>query len=175
MKKSLKLILAIAVISIAHTTTKECFSQSGIFKEEVVRTRDSTDTKDVLFVKAHEWFAVNFRSANHVIQMADKDAGKIIGKGMTDIPLKNWGLLKFTFIVECRDGRYKYTMQDVTHVYTETHNLWGGDITVERSPAIPMKMFKSGWDKVRESGSATINAIIFDFKTHMNKSVEVDW
>ena len=66
-------------------------------------------------------------------------------------------------------------MRDVNHIYTDTHKTWGGDIMVERTPAIPMKMFKSGWDKVREAGSGTINTIIFDFKTHMNESADVDW
>jgi hypothetical protein len=175
MKNSKKLMVAFSVFVIASTTSIQGFSQSGIFEEEVVYARDSTETKEDLFVKAHEWFAINFRSANHVIQMADKEAGKIIGKGIVKVPLNNWGLLEFTFIVECRDGRYKYTMRDVNHIYTDTHKTWGGDITVERTPAIPMKMFKSGWDKVREAGSGTINTIIFDFKTHMNESADVDW
>jgi hypothetical protein len=34
-----------------------------------------------LYVRAHEWFAKTFKSAQSVIQLDDKEAGKILGKG----------------------------------------------------------------------------------------------
>lgn len=38
-------------------------------------------TKDSAFVKTIEWIAVNYNSANDVIQLQDKEAGKIVVKG----------------------------------------------------------------------------------------------
>ena len=151
----------------------EAFPQT--FKEEVVTMDETTDTKDVLFVRAHEWFALTFRSANDVIQMADKNAGKLIGKGYVTVPMPNYGILSFTLIVECRDGRYKYTVQDVIHRYTDTRKVWGGDILSERSPAVPLNLLRSQWRKVRESSELAMNALILDLKNAMKKPVNDDW
>lgn len=38
-------------------------------------------TKDQLYIRAHEWIAKAYRSANDVIQMQDKEAGRLVGKG----------------------------------------------------------------------------------------------
>lgn len=52
---------------------------NSISYNEVVKAEGLS--KDNLYVKAREWFAVTAGSAQAVIQMDDKAAGKIIGKG----------------------------------------------------------------------------------------------
>ena len=107
--------------------------------------------------------------------MADKDAGKLIGKGFVTVPLNNYGVLSFTLIVECRDGRYKYTLQDVIHRYTDSRQVWGGDILSERSPAVPLRLLRSQWQRVRESSEIKMNSIIYDLKESMKKPAGDDW
>lgn len=71
--------------------------------------------KDQLFVKANEWVALNFKSAKNVIQMADKEAGKIIVKGVVEKTLtyKMLGktyvpyFLHFTLNLTLKDERYR--------------------------------------------------------------------
>ena len=66
-----------------------------------VITVDSTLNKQTLYSNALSFFAVEFKSANDVIQMKDSDAGKVIGKGIVDGR-------DITITITCKDGRYKY-------------------------------------------------------------------
>jgi hypothetical protein len=85
-------------------------------KGEVVYTEivkiDSTDSKE-LYVKAHEWFANTFNSAQNVVQLDDKDAGTIIGKGVFEFDetvMVVW--VNFTIEIQTKDGKYKYTLSN---------------------------------------------------------------
>lgn len=147
------------------------YSQGNVYKEEVVFTSDTMITKDILFEKANEWVALKFTSANDVIQMMDKEAGKIIVKGMLPVKLYK-GVLSFALIIECKDKRYKYSIIDVIHKYPDSGKIWGGDILNEDSPAIPMTLFKGQWEKVRTNGDISINELLADLKTHMEKAFQ---
>jgi hypothetical protein len=119
-----KLILLLLVISPFITLTS--FSQMDKTtsinnfpineKGEVVYTEivkiDSTDSKE-LYVKAHEWFANTFNSAQNVVQLDDKDAGTIIGKGVFEFDetvMVVW--VNFTIEIQTKDGKYKYTLSN---------------------------------------------------------------
>jgi hypothetical protein len=79
-------------------------------------------TKDDLYVKAHEWLAKTFVSANDVIQMQDKDAGKLIGKGALSIQTDNGVLMggvktsyvRYTLSITVKTGKYKCVISDFT-------------------------------------------------------------
>ena len=49
-----------------------------IVYSEIVKV-DSTSSPE-LYLRAKTWFVRNFNSANNVIQLDDKESGKIIGK-----------------------------------------------------------------------------------------------
>lgn len=76
-------------------------------------------TKDQLYVRAREWFAQTFKSAQAVIQMDDKEAGKIIGKGSAKgsfyylLTLFSFSL-NYTVSITLKDGRYRYEITDFT-------------------------------------------------------------
>lgn len=86
--------------------------------------------KDALYSRAYEWFAKTFNSAQNVIQMQDKEAGKIIGKGIFDDmnspgPLGMAGVkgyMKFTISIYLKDGKYKYEITDFVH-----EGIWTGE------------------------------------------------
>lgn len=70
-------------------------------------------SKDDLYVRAREWFAKTYKSSQDVIQMDDKSAGKIIGKGSSIgyynillTPMEYY--LNYTISVTTKDGRYRY-------------------------------------------------------------------
>jgi hypothetical protein len=54
-----------------------------------------------LYSNALEFFALEFKSANNVIQMKDAETGKVIGKGIVDDR-------EITISITCKDGKYKY-------------------------------------------------------------------
>jgi len=74
-------------------------------------------TKNELYSRAREWFAVTFNSANNVIQMDDEKNGKIIGKGFSDIVIMFFGsktkeMLHFTLSVYVKEERYRIKMNN---------------------------------------------------------------
>lgn len=75
-----------------------------------------------LYVIVKSWVATNFRSANAVIQMDDKESGVLIGKGNFDYRAPGGmsyrfidGPVWFTLNIQTRDGRYKVTLNDFRH------------------------------------------------------------
>ena len=85
--------------------------------QEVVKV-DNTPQAE-LYNRAKSWFAKSFRSANKVLQMYDKDLGKLIGKGSEPLTYKyalvnmNY-TLHYTLAVVVKDGRYRYEITDIT-------------------------------------------------------------
>jgi hypothetical protein len=72
---------------------------------------DSTILKETLYSNALSFFAINFKSANNVIQMSDPISGKVIGKGIVDNR-------DVTISIFCKDGRYKYDI-NIEHKINE--------------------------------------------------------
>jgi len=82
---------------------------------------DSLTNKQELFSRAREWFAKTFNSSTNVIQMEDKESGKIIGKALIQVYHKGvamtykWGYINYTISIYIKDGRYKYVLTDYYH------------------------------------------------------------
>lgn len=78
---------------------------------------DSTLKKKDLFKKAIEWVALNYNSANDVIQLKDEESGKIIVKGNMVVVINPMGFvferrLKHTITIDTRDGRCRINITD---------------------------------------------------------------
>lgn len=63
-------------------------------------------SKDDLFLRANIWVAKNYRSANDVIQLADKENGIIIVKGTFAV---NW-IVSFIFSEQYHSACFRHTM-----------------------------------------------------------------
>lgn len=93
---------------------------------------DSLSNKQELFSIAREWFAKTYNSAISVIQMEDKESGKIVGKAKMQIYRKGtlgnmeYGHVNYTITINVKDGRYKYLISDFHH--TGQHNVTLGKI-----------------------------------------------
>ena len=78
---------------------------------------DGINSKE-LFIRAKQFYVNNFKSAKDVIQMDDKEAGIIIGKGLSQYYIKIVGVdngphqLWYTIKIQVKDGRYKYEIYD---------------------------------------------------------------
>jgi len=92
---------------------------------------DSTASKDQLFSRSREWFAKTYKSANSVIQMEDKESGKIVGKAIMQVYHKalganfESGYINYTITIYVKDGRYKYEFSDFYHTgqYIDGHRI----------------------------------------------------
>jgi len=81
-----------------------------------------------IYSRSREWFATAFKSANSVLQMDDKAAGKLIGKGvfMHSYLIKaGFGVtapmsytIGFTINVTVKEGKYRVIITDFTGTNT---------------------------------------------------------
>lgn len=80
-------------------------------------------TKDALYSRAYEWFTK--ANPKNVIQMQDKESGKIVGEGQWDAYEIKWnimgmrsgvpGSIHFTISIYLKDGKYKYEITNFRH------------------------------------------------------------
>ena len=160
-------------------------------KKEVAFPKDSTGkivytevvempgvTKDVLYSRAYEWFAKSFVSANNVIQMQDKEAGKIIGKGCYGFDKNK---VNFTLSIYLKDGKYKYEITDFVH---ETimprgyrgHDRNGGALGNEIPECGKWYLNLSLWNKIKWQTKERILSTIESLKKAMLvESAGNDW
>jgi len=131
------------------TATEKSFSQeikfptdslTGKIKFTEVIYVDSA-TRSTLYTKAREWFVKSFQSSKSVLELEDKEAGKLIGKGnisvITEesvneneyvkmkglIPKKlrdqktkgEAGTVSFTIAIYIKEGRFKYEVTGLYH------------------------------------------------------------
>lgn len=118
--------------------------------------------KDALYSRAYEWFAKSFKDAKNVIQMQDKDAGKIIGKGIFDgINVKCCmglssviGYVQFTLSIYLKDGKYKYEITDFVHEGHWSSNasiqVNGGSLDNEKPESGKSYLTQKKWKEVKE-------------------------
>jgi hypothetical protein len=82
---------------------------------------DSSVSKLELYSRAREWFAKAYNSSQNVIQMDDKESGKIVGKALTRVYHKalgsNYpsGYINYTISLYLKDGKYKYEITNFYH------------------------------------------------------------
>lgn len=146
MKKTIICLLICSLISslISGQTTLPVDTETGkITFSEVVKV-DSSLTKNALYLNAQKWLTKAFKDANAAIQFEDKEEGKVIAKGTDEVRFKqgmqigdqSGGDFMFTLTITVKDGRYKYTITDISHTGNKVVGFPkdGGAIELE-SPA----------------------------------------
>ena len=110
-----KIIFGLALIF----TTQQAFSQENFTISKVIKTDEVG--KNMIYVAINDWFATKYNSANDVIQMADKEAGIIIGDGSTDYTKQGMmygcyvGSIKYTIKVYMKGNRFKVDITNFRH------------------------------------------------------------
>ncbi len=141
-------------------------------------------TSDELFLRAHTWVANRFKSANNVIQLNDKEAGRLIGKGNLDagIPKSNSGIIKsgilvfvyFTVDIQVKEGKYKYSFTDLHCISAGTEAVY--DLMSSRviKNAVWQKSLDKDWYEVKLDINNKMEALVDSLKEAMNKSSD-EW
>ena len=125
MKKTLFFQLVftlIANIATSQTTLPVDTETGKVTFSEVVKV-DSSLTQNALYLNAQKWLTKAFKDANSAIQFEDKEEGKVIAKGTDEVRFKqgmqigdqSGGHFGFTLTITVKDGRYKYTITDISH------------------------------------------------------------
>jgi len=151
-------------------------SESHLIKIEEVVQVDSVAAKE-LFSRAQLAVARIYNNANHVTQLKDNESFQILAKGGTEQTLKGafvWykGMVKFDFIVQVKDGRYKYTIENMSFNGSGDglHYFEFGDLSGERPGSDKNMCSKKVWLKLKEDTRHAINKMISDFKSFMSSN-----
>ncbi len=178
MKKILLVLVSVMAINL--------YAQEPLSFSEVVQVEGIS--KGELYNRAKIWFAEVYKDAKEVIQVDDKESGKIIGKGtepftqsfMTSSAITKGGI-SYIIKVFLKDGRYKYEITDFTH------SAHGGNfgkyslglLTSQEDCPTPKKMAKKWsnkvWKDAKEQSEAFARVLIESLKENMSKqSAEED-
>lgn len=124
-------------------------------------------TKDKLYIKANEWMAKKYVSSKAVIQMQDKEAGKIVGKAIMDVhnqagPSYNYETVDYIITIDVKEGKYRCVLSNFSHsggVFD--HKPYGGVGTLEQE--------RSGtkWPYIKDVAMQTSADILNDLKTYL--------
>jgi hypothetical protein len=134
MKYNLSLLtmaLLLGHVALAQDSTFSLPTKNGaIFYQQVISV-DSVP-KSELFDRGRMWAVDYFNSAKDVIQIADKDAGQLTGKGIFVLANTKYSLgyqssVKFTFNIQYKDEKYRVQFYDF--IITSVSPINGQSVT----------------------------------------------
>ncbi len=135
MKKVVLLIaLLVTFLSINAQNFYKIEKTDEFGKSEVV---EEQLTKDNLFVNAKSWISSTYKDYKAVVQFEDKEAGKISLKAISeayDVSNLNGTRFRYTITIECKEGRYRYTINDIVF---QSH--WKGKWSDAPSTFLPLQ------------------------------------
>lgn len=188
MKRIIITIFLIGSVVLLFSVEKYEFPKKDgkIFFTEVVEVPDVEQS--ILHSRALEWFAKAFKSAQDVIQMNDKENGKIVGKGnFGDININvNLGLVpveghvNFTISIYFKEGKYKFEITDFYHEglgrYSNgIRDVNGGSLDSEK-PECGIAMPKKKWQSIKDQTYERVIQTIEGLKKAMTIDVKTeDW
>jgi hypothetical protein len=180
--KKLFTVLAILISFSAHSQNWPIDKETNkILFTDVIKV-DSV-TQNELFVKANEWFAKTYNDSKEVIQLRDKESGKIVGKGAFRVyahlmGIHDYGLVRYTIKLMIKEGRYKYEICDLYHEFANSGVGSGGDMMNEKAACGTMSIPNKQWNEIKTSAFNQTNQLIESlnsFMTSKNISKKDNW
>lgn len=159
-------------------------AQDKILYQKVIQA-DSMN-KDQIYSSARSWFASTYGKADEVIQMSDKDAGLIIGKGVFEYSYKGLsykcysGYVEYEIKVEIKDTRYRVQLSNFTHAVDFGNNpncalgvLSTSEIYTDRG--MSKKYHNKVWTDLKLKSDDYSKQIFSSIQNHTNKPKNSDW
>ncbi len=122
---------------------------------------ETKGSKPDLYVKASTWFSKTFKDSKSVLEVQDKESGKLVGKGMLICdPLNKTGAISFSIDLTVKDNKFRLNFENLTMlrrdfingVYDEDLDLFDKDIkTKEDLDKVKEKCFNSLHDSLKDS------------------------
>lgn len=134
-------------------------------------------TQAQLYDRAYEWVAKNYNSAQRVIQMQDKESGKLIVKGRTSAYFKghDFGWITHTLSLYMKDGKYRYDITDFKH---DSDSYSYGKFEQPEPQYIPGAFkgaARKAWHDMKTSTDAEMKATIASIQTAMVTKAKSDF
>ncbi|MBB6500145.1 DUF4468 domain-containing protein [Pedobacter cryoconitis] len=125
---------------------------------EVVKT---PGTKVQLFDKAMEWLATSFKLVNDVVQIKDKEAGKIVASLL--VYSCEEGRVYANIIILIKDDKFKYTITDLVFNGKGNFRSW----QFEADPA-KANITKRGVRNIKDNAFLRVQNLIQSLKSKMS-------
>lgn len=169
-----QLLVAMVVFVTVPSTIQSQESQSF---EKVIQAEGIS--KKNLFSSGYDWFASSFNTANEVIQMADKEAGIIIGNGSLEYGYKGLsyicynGWVKYTVKVYFKDNRYKVIVTNLSHSVEPGNSSKCALGTISSDPVHSVKGVQKKYNNkvfndIKSKMKLYSNEIFEDMESHIN-------
>lgn len=128
------------------------------------------ETADELLSNAQLFITKTFKSGKAATQMVDHYAKSVAANG--NFPVI-YGYIEFQFLVQCKDGRYKYTINSFVH---KNHNEAAGGYLSNEKPAcgtffMPRKM----WANIKMEANTDVNQLIDNLEKQMKNNSSDNW
>lgn len=89
-------------------------SNGAIAFQEIVELNDTSLKKQELYVNIRTWFAKKYNSSKSVIQIDDKESGRIVGKAVIELPQYHATVhCHYTIQVDVKDQKFRYSISDL--------------------------------------------------------------
>lgn len=141
-------------------------------------------SKDQLFSWASAWLAETFKSSKAIVQMSDREAGKIVGKAKMVVPVRPMGMgnvayVDYTITIDVKEGRYRCRLTDFYNgSSTYKDKVWGGDFNNEKPDHGGFTgMSRKTWENLKEDVNQRVETLIYSLQHYMKKQAEGkdDW
>lgn len=154
-------------------------NESGNIEYTEVIALDSASGQQ-LYSRARLFVANAFKSATDVTQLEDPTTFTLITKGNLPRFYSNpfnktqGGYVSFKFTVQCRAGRYKYSVTDLIHKQSAVSTIHdsGGSLTNEIPDCGRLNLPLKSWKRLKVQADHDINLFIGELKQTMAGKTE---
>lgn len=164
MKKIILLFVFALVSIITYSQELPVDSITKKFTYEGVVAAEGLSKSD-LYSRALEWFALEYKSSNDVIQLKDEATGKIIGKGFFTVKYYfRDPSIYHTIQISVKDNKFKYVITDLFYKDSQKDTF-------------PLEQFPSTWmgkKKLYTTVDTEVKKVIEDLKISLTKPKKVD-
>lgn len=151
--------------------------ETGAIHIEEVITVDSISSKS-LYSRVQFAIGKLFVSAKDVTQLKDDNNFQVIVKGTVPVKFNSLlgaqdaGVVSFMLTVQCKEGRYRYILQDFIHSSPGQKNGLGsgGDLNLEKPACGYWGMRKQVWHDIKLDFKNQMVVFIKDLKDTMQTS-----
>jgi len=121
------MLYSVCILSVSVFASCASAPIAPIEDRSMQKVHDIDLTKNEIYDMSLEWMARTFFDNKEVIEIKDKENGKIIGKGITTFKGKiGWFSAnipcRFTLIVEAKDNKYRTTYNNLVGLYGENQS-----------------------------------------------------
>jgi hypothetical protein len=170
----MKTLFTIIVVLLSLTANAQNWpidKETGKITFTEVVTIDSA-TKNDLYLRAREWFAKTYNDSKEVIQVDDKETGKIIGKAIYRVNVHSFGIhpggiVNYTILLLVKDGRYKYEITDLYHEGGQSGLGSGGNLANEKSACGNFMLTQKYFSEIKQQSYDQTISLIDSLKLAM--------